>query len=151
MNVTRGLVVAMATVCVLSGAVTLHASDAMKAIVGAYLDLHARLSTDRVDGLKAAATALAARAEALGESGAAMAKAARTVGDAADLKTAREAFGVLSDAVVAAAKAEGWKDLGDVKLAYCPMARRSWLQKDEKIRNPYYGTSMLECGEFKKP
>ena len=46
----------------------------------------------------------------------------------------------LSDAVVAAAKAEGWKDLGDVKLAYCPMVKQSWLQKDEKIRNPYYGT-----------
>ena len=31
------------------------------------------------------------------------------------------------------------------------MVKRSWLQKDEKIRNPYYGSTMLECGEFKKP
>jgi hypothetical protein len=152
MYVTRSFAVAVATVCVLAGAATLlDASEAMKAIVGAYLELHARLSTDRLDGLKAPAAALAARAEALGDGGAAMAKAAKTVGDAPDLKTAREAFGALSDAVVAAAKAEGWKDLGDVKLAYCPMARRSWLQRDEKIRNPHYGSSMLECGEFKKP
>jgi hypothetical protein len=36
-----------------------------------------------------------------------------------------------------------------VKLAYCPMVRGSWLQKDETIRNPYYGKGMLTCGEFK--
>ena len=36
-----------------------------------------------------------------------------------------------------------------MKIAYCPMVRQSWLQKDEKIRNPYYGSTMLECGEFK--
>ena len=80
-----------------------------------------------------------------------MVKTAKAVADAPDLKAAREAFGPLSDAVVAAAKAEGWKDLGDVKLAYCPMVKRSWLQKDEKINNPYYGTAMATCGEFKKP
>ena len=66
-------------------------------------------------------------------------------------RAARDAFGALSDAVVAAAKAEGWKDLGDAKLAFCPMARRPWLQKEDKIRNPYYGSAMLDCGEFKKP
>jgi hypothetical protein len=31
------------------------------------------------------------------------------------------------------------------------MVQRSWLQKDEKISNPYYGSAMLTCGEFKKP
>lgn len=151
MNVRTGFAVVCAAVCLLSGASTLQASDAMREIVGSYLAIHAQLATDRVDGIKAPAAALVARAEALGEAGTAMARAAKTVGDAPDLATARDAFGALSDAVVAAAKAEGWKDLGDVKLAYCPMAKRSWLQKDEKIRNPYYGRTMLECGEFKKP
>jgi hypothetical protein len=51
--------------------------------------------------------------------------------------------------VIAAAKAEGWSDLGDVKLTYCPMVKASWLQKEDKIRNPYYGSTMLECGQFK--
>jgi hypothetical protein len=27
----------------------------------------------------------------------------------------------------------------------------SWLQKEDKVRNPYYGTLMLECGELKDP
>jgi len=151
MNVIRGLAAVIAGVCIVSGATALQASDAMKAIVGSYLEIHARLATDKLDGIKAPATALATRAAGLGEGGAAMAKAAKTVADAPDLKAARDGFGVLSEAVVAAAKAEGWKDFGDVKLAFCPMARRSWLQKDEKIRNPYYGSAMLECGELKKP
>jgi len=132
------------------GAPALHASDDMKAIVGAYLEIHAQLAADKIGGVKAPAIAIASGAAGMGEGGAGMAKAAKAMGSAADLKAAREAFGPLSDAVLAAARAEDWKDLGDVKVAFCPMAKRSWLQKGEKIRNPYYGSTMLECGEFKK-
>ena len=151
MKMVRAFAVAVAGICLASGAATLYASDALKAIVGSYLEIHAQLASDKIDGIKASATALATRAESMGEAGAPMAKAAKVVAAAPDLKAAREAFGPLSDAVVSAAKAEGWKDLGDVKLAYCPMVKRSWLQKDEKINNPYYGTAMATCGEFKKP
>ncbi len=151
MKIVRGLSLAVAGVCIVAGASALQASDAMKAIVGSYLEIHAQLATDKIDSIKAPATALAARAAGLGKEGAAMAKAARTVADAPDLKAARDAFGALSDAVVAAAKAEGWKDVGEVKLVFCPMARGQWLQKEDNIRNPYYGSAMLDCGEFKKP
>lgn len=147
MKIVRGLAVG----CIAFAASAVQASDAMKAIVGSYLEIHAQLATDKIDSIKAPATALAARAAGLGDGGADMAKAAKAVAGASDIKAARDAFGVLSDAVVAAAKAEGWKDLGDAKLAFCPMVRRSWLQKDDKIRNPYYGSAMLDCGEFKKP
>lgn len=140
-----------AGICIASGAHELQASDALKAIVGSYLEIHAQLAADKLDGIKAPALALAAQAAVIGEGGPAMAKAAKAVAEAQDLKAARDAFGGLSDAVVAAARAEGFKDLADVKLAFCPMVKRSWLQKDEKIRNPYYGSTMLECGEFKKP
>ena len=57
----------------------------------------------------------------------------------------------MSDAVIAAAKAEGWKDLSGVKLAYCPMVKRSWLQKDEKISNPYYGTPCSTAASSRSP
>jgi hypothetical protein len=30
------------------------------------------------------------------------------------------------------------------------MAQKSWLQKYGPVKNPYYGASMLTCGEFKK-
>ena len=130
-------------------AATFQASDAMKAIVGSYLEIHARLAADKTDGITASAANIAKTASAMGERGAAIAKAAKAVEDAGDLKAARDAFGPLSEAVIAAAQAEGMQGLG-VKQAFCPMVKRSWLQKEDKIRNPYYGTSMLECGEIKK-
>ncbi len=64
----------------------------------------------------------------------------RALEAASDLEAAREAFGPLTDAVMAAGKAEGWKDVEGVRLAFCPMVKQSWLQKDEQIRNPYYGS-----------
>ena len=146
----RHTLTAIAVFSLVVGAGSLQASDAMKAIVGSYLEIHAQLVADKIDGVKKPANALASRAEAMGPSGAAMVKAANAVGASADIKAARDAFGSLSDAVVAAAKAEGYKDLGDVKLAYCPMVQKSWLQKGDQIQNPYYGQSMSSCGEFKK-
>lgn len=125
------------------------ASEAMKAIVGSYLEIHAALAADRVDSIKAPAQAIVRQAEPMGEKGAGIVKAARAVEQASDLEAARKAFAPLSDAVIAGAKAEGWSDLSDVKLAYCPMAKASWLQTGDKIRNPYYGSMMLECGEFR--
>lgn len=128
----------------------LHASDAMKSIVGSYLDIQSRLASDKVERIAPAAHAIAAEAARMGEGGVALAKSAQVLEQAADIKAARKAFGDLSDAVIAAARAEGWKDVPDVKVAYCPMAKRSWIQKEDSIRNPYYGTSMLTCGSFTK-
>jgi membrane fusion protein, copper/silver efflux system len=145
-------VVAAAIVAVLlcTGA-SLHASEAMKAIVASYMDIHGRLFRDNLDGIKQSAAAIEQQATRMGATGANLAKAAKGMEAAADLKAAREAFGSLSDAVIAAGKAEGWKDVPDVKVAYCPMVNKSWLQKDgTTIRNPYFGPAMPTCGEFKK-
>lgn len=42
--------------------------------------------------------------------------------------------------------ADGWYE------AYCPMARdgegASWLQREAELRNPYFGTMMLRCGDI---
>ena len=116
--------------------VQLQASDAMKAIVTSYLEIQNQLATDKVDGVKGAAKNIGAQAARMGGAGQDIAKAATAVEQAADLKAARDAFGPLSDAVIAAAKSEGWKDMGGVKVAYCPMVKRSWLQKEDQIRNP---------------
>lgn len=37
-----------------------------------------------------------------------------------------------------------------VNVVYCPMAEASWLQEEGAIRNPYYGSSMLRCGQVVK-
>ena len=130
--------------------IRLQASDAMKAIVGSYLDIQRQLVADKIDGVKAPAKSIAAQAARMGDAGRDMATAAAALEQAGDLTAAREAFGPLSEAVIAAARAEGWKDVGDVKVAYCPMVKHSWLQKEDQIRNPYYGASMSTCGEFRK-
>jgi len=30
---------------------------------------------------------------------------------------------------------------------YCPMAQKGWIQSEAGTKNPYYGSSMLTCGE----
>lgn len=142
-RIVTGIAVALGMVA------TAQASESTKTIVASYLQIHAALSADRVDGVKAAAAAIGKEAAKMGASGEAIVKAATAMESAGDLKAAREALGPLSDAVIAALKADGWKDVADVKVAYCSMADRYWLQTDATIKNPYYGSQMLTCGEFK--
>lgn len=33
---------------------------------------------------------------------------------------------------------------------HCPMAEADWLQPDDTTRNPYYGSSMLDCGAVRR-
>lgn len=39
------------------------------------------------------------------------------------------------------------REMNDLQKASCPMAAAKWVQKKGELRNPYYGKSMLECGE----
>ncbi len=77
----------------------------------------------------------------------ALEKAAVSLTKAGSLKKARAAFGDLSEVIVE------YRNLveGDVpNVAYCPMAKKSWLQNGKTIANPYYGSSMLRCGSIVK-
>lgn len=151
MKLIAAVKLATALTATLALAPAAHASGNLEAVVSSYLEIHAQLAADKIDDIKAPAAAIAKSAASMGESGKAIATAARAVEQAGNLETAREAFAPLSDAVIAAAKAEGWQGLDDVKLAYCPMVKGSWLQKDAAVRNPYYGSKMLTCGEIKDP
>jgi hypothetical protein len=64
-----------------------------------------------------------------------------------DLKSARNGFGDLSDALVAYLQATQAKRNPPYQF-YCPMVKKNWLQPDREIRNPYYGSAMLKCGEL---
>jgi hypothetical protein len=128
---------------------TTAASESLKAIVDAYTQIQSQLAADKIDDIKGPARAIAGQAATMGKNGQALAKAANAIEAAKDLKGAREAFGPLTDAVMAAGKAEGWKDVEGVRIGFCPMASKPWLQKEEQVRNPYYGSLMLTCGELK--
>jgi hypothetical protein len=135
---------------VLLGTSALHAGDALLTMLDPYFRIQAALSDDKTDGVMADAAAIATAAKALGEPGAPIVKAADVLAHAADLGAARMAFGQLSDAVIAFSESTK-ADTGEgVNAMYCPMVKKQWLQKGEKISNPYYGKSMSTCGEKKK-
>lgn len=76
----------------------------------------------------------------------ALVKDAGKISEAKDIKKQREYFANFSSNMVAVAK--------DVKLSeepiyqqYCPMKKASWLSNEKAIKNPYYGSSMLTCGQ----
>jgi hypothetical protein len=148
---TLKLTILMVVFGLIAGAgVRLEASEPMKAIVASYLDIQAQLATDRTQTIKAQAHAIGEQAAKLEKGGSAIVAAAADVEKAADIKAARDAFGTLSDAVVAAAKADGWTDVSGLKLAYCPMVKHAWLQTTDTLQNPYFGKAMSTCGEFRK-
>jgi hypothetical protein len=63
-----------------------------------------------------------------------------------NLKQARTQFFELSKPIIAELKRDpSWRDQGYTYT--CSMAKKSWAQAQKEIRNPYYGKSMLKCGE----
>ena len=74
-----------------------------------------------------------------------IAASAKELSEAKKIKSMRQAFNDLSKPM--AMWATMIKPSG-VNVAYCPMAPGSWLQTGKEIRNPYYGASMLKCGEI---
>ncbi|WP_246113193.1 DUF3347 domain-containing protein [Segetibacter aerophilus] len=66
-----------------------------------------------------------------------------------DLKKQREIFASLSSNMASVAKAFKLSDK-PLYLQYCPMKKASWLSLEKQIKNPYYGTTMLTCGEVQE-
>jgi hypothetical protein len=122
------------------------AAEMSPKIAAPYLHIQVTLANDSLDGVSDAAAAIADEAGKLGDAGVVMAATANAVGAAPDIDKARAAFGPLSDAVIKYANDFG---LGELKVAFCPMARKSWIQEDGVIANPFYGSEMLTCGSFK--
>ncbi len=65
-----------------------------------------------------------------------------------NIKHQREHFQMLSKNIYDLVKAFGttqtlYKD-------YCPMVKAIWLSETKPIKNPYYGSSMLTCGEVQE-
>ncbi len=82
-------------------------------------------------------------------------KALDTISTAADLEQARKGFHALSASVLAALDKAGPPAGQKLYRFYCSMALDDqggeWLQLDEAVRNPYFGATMLKCGEVKGP
>ncbi len=137
----------MAVIAAALAAFAVPASAAVAdGLAAPYLHIQVALANDSTDGVAEAARAIAAEAAGMGEQAEAIGAAAEALADATDLEAAREAFGPLSDALIVYGRDVGF---GELRLAYCPMVDKEWLQATSEIRNPFYGSMMLTCGEFR--
>jgi len=76
-----------------------------------------------------------------------IAERASALAAAANLKGARDSFAVLSEEVIRFRDARSGNR---PVVAYCSMAKKSWLQPKGALTNPYMDESMRSCGEIRK-
>jgi hypothetical protein len=133
----------------LAGRGLASAADTTSSMIDRAVAIQVSLSHDKMDGVSANATGIATDAGSLGKPGEKIVAGAMALQKAKKIDEAREAFGRMSEALVAYLEAQKQKPGNGVRVAYCPMVRKPWLQKDGAIQNPYYGASMLTCGSFK--
>ena len=146
------------------GVTSLHADplpglkEPLKTVTEQYLIIEKKLSADSFDGVAAAAAEMkAAMAKPLPAGTAAslpfapdFLNAVDTLAEAKDLHDARVVFSDVSNCLIAALARNGAKT-GTLHTAFCSMRKAYWVQTDaKKIENPYYGSAMLDCGEFQK-
>ena len=129
---------------------SVSAMEGLTDLVRAYLQVQTALAADTIDGVAAHAKVIESAATPLGKDAGRIAAAAKKLQSADDIDGAREAFGDLSEALIGYAEKTKSAFDADVRVAFCPMANKAWLQKEQEIRNPYYGASMISCGSFKE-
>ena len=134
---------------VLAAMMAFGAATPVDTMIDRAVAIQVSLSHDKMDGVSANATGIATDAGSLGKPGEKIVAGAMALQKAKKIDEARTAFGQMSDALVAYLDAQKQKPGNGVRVAYCPMVRKPWLQKDGAIQNPYYGASMLTCGSFK--
>lgn len=122
-----------------------------RGILDHYFDLHAALAGD---GLAEARAALTDMLEAVGHRSV-PAGLLHQMLEADDLDTMRRPyFDELSSLLVAGVRAHLDSIEGTFYLKHCPMVYpdhgADWLQTDEDTLNPYFGESMLYCGETRE-
>src|SRR5262245_13898040 len=103
-----------------------------------YMDAASALADDDFARAKTSLTALAK--ESTGE----LQTLAQTSANSADIAAMRESFKALSTF------ATGMKLPDGYAVAFCPMYKNGakWVQKKDKLANPYFGKQMSTCGSF---
>lgn len=127
-------------------------NDLLNAVYQQYLLLSDALIKSDVAAAKETGMALELGAKAM-QGGQLLASLAAKITDADELETQRSLFAQLSSEMIAKMKHTGLQS-GEVYVEFCPMALNDkgafWLSNQKQIKNPYYGESMLDCGEVKE-
>lgn len=140
--------------------------DAVNAILDTYFPLQSALSSDSFDEAKAAAIQLQERARALpaqaeGTPAAAfpltslaggLSSAASGIAESDSIAAQRAGFKTLSGLMETFVTLFGADLERQVFKGHCPMAFNEvgadWLQSGPDVLNPYFGASMLKCGDI---
>jgi hypothetical protein len=126
--------------------------DQLNAIYPHYLALTNALVNGDVTEVKVAVNAIELGSKALSD-GAELAVLSAKIGAAKDIDSQRALYADLSTNLIAKIKRAGL-NAGEIYIAYCPMALEDtgavWLSNQKEIRNPYFGESMMTCGEVKE-
>jgi Cu(I)/Ag(I) efflux system membrane fusion protein len=71
-----------------------------------------------------------------------------------DISALRKSFIPVSENIIKLEKTFGHSGTSPHRIGFCPMAADGkgarWLQVDKTVNNPYYGASMLRCGEIRE-
>ncbi len=125
----------------------------MERVLDQYLTIHASLTNDSVAGVDAAARSIVEIVEAIQtddrqvqELGKSLVKAASAI-QGKELEAARNEFFELSKPLLAYVY-RLYSGEREYLRFYCDMAKKGWIQNSKAVRNPYYGSSMLTCGEL---
>lgn len=129
----------------------------MQPILVKYLEIGKSLAADSLSGVRANGEAIAKDAAKLDPASVTgehashyknvptnLSKSAQALSRAKTLEEARASFKKLSMPMAM------WVTMSkpkDIDVLYCLMAKGSWVQRQGKVHNPYYGAKMLDCGE----
>ena len=120
-------------------------------LMPAYLSMQAALASDDLDSAKEQAKAMMT---ITGHSGA-LPELLHDMLAADSLDALRKPhFDILSAALIETISKSSDTFSGDLMVMHCPMGYgetgADWLQDKEPLRNPYFGSMMLKCGEIKE-
>ena len=124
-------------------------AEPVQSILDNYIKVQTALVHDSLAGVADAGAAItkALPAAASEKLPTALTGQAESLTKAKDLDSARDAFKLLSTSLIEFAKSHN--ATGAYHIAYCPMAKASWLQTGTTVMNPYFGKAMPHCGQFK--
>ena len=141
--------------------------EALAPLYGTYLKGQAALAGDDPSAAKGALSSMGQLLEDISPAGLSAAHrtmwreelpslraAIETVDSAEGIEPLREAFASISNGMLTIVREFGHDASSNLVEAYCPMAFNdegaTWLQEGRDIRNPYFGSSMLGCGDVRE-
>ena len=140
--------------------------DAISQIIDVYFSIRTKLANNSIDGIEKSILSMEEKVRKIKENHLdlpegiykeLMEKFAHMDHKLVDMRgksldETREAFKNISKDLREYVEEFHYRIIGTEKvyIFFCPMANASWIQKDEKIGNPYFGSKMLKCGTLEK-